>query len=72
MQIYDVIPPEHYTQFEAIEWLTNVYYEAEITIRDDSESLIRHCNLVGTVENGTLDIWYDYAGDYYFCAVNEN
>jgi hypothetical protein len=76
MNVYDIIFisdsfESSESDDQATRYFTDTYYEAETTIRDDAESLTRHCNLLATVEAGTLDIWYDYAGDYYFCSVNE-
>jgi hypothetical protein len=67
IKIYDVITGTQWDEAEAIEWLTEVYYEADIT----SQTRPTHSRLIDTVEDGTLDIYYDYGADYYFCAVNE-
>jgi hypothetical protein len=67
IKIYDVITGTQWNEVEAIEWLTEVYYEAEFT----EGPRPTHSRLIDTVEDGTLDIYYDYGADYYFCAVNE-
>jgi hypothetical protein len=71
IKIYDVICDQCENEADAIEYLKETYYEAELTDRDTLENPIQHSRLVDTVEGGTLDIYYDYGADYYFCAVNE-
>ena len=56
------------TDDNAIEYLTETYYQVDTV--EQVKPL--HSRLIATVEDGTLDIYYDYGADYYFCAVNED
>ena len=69
MKIYDGIIEGYNVDnhADAISYLIETYHEAETSEREKPT----HSRLIEVVEDETLAIYYDYAGDYYFCAVNE-